>query len=523
MGWKDAAAVDVLTSIAHLTWSTHPDYARRMVHRAMDVLLQILSQREPPREWGIALRKILGVAGRYDPPLVQQLVERFEGAIARQEAKVLATLSSPYKGRGSGTPSAHELMSYAAQLAAEQPQVAAQLAELSLRWGISADLTAVVARLRQGHPDLAARVLQRAIEALERNPYARVEDAFFVRAWILDEAIGRHLPAGSVARYFEVASRILERAVKEFASSPASAWYTYFLATKLLPLYDRYAHDRGVLLRSRLSELQRHPEVQRELERQRKLSARPREPGAVEVRLARARAAPSDKEHDQRLIALAADLARKRENLERALDVLEEVRDRTKRAQFQEAFVLMAIRDLPQEDWDQARSWILRMPTPIGRARAWIHLAEQKIAAGDREAARAGVEEAVRLLSGGPKTPEWALVWLWAAMVAARTDPEFGFETLNSASVAANEVRTLRTLELAGERVIIEEEGFSYFFALPLPLKVEVDRGFEALARSNVERALLMAQSFAAREIRARALIAVAAALLSGDSDGAPR
>lgn len=514
-GWNDAATVEVLAHIARLTWSSHPDYARRWLRRAVDVLTQMVDEDRyaPTPEESSLLQKVLEVAARSDPQLAQELAEKFQEAVSRREANAPPSKSSASRSGGTAPAAAQELMAYAASVTAEQPELAAQLAEMSLRSGISLNLPNVVGQLRQSHPDLAARVLAAAVNTLDRSPQATVEDVYLVQAWILNEEIGKHLPRGAPARYFDAASRILERTLNTPALLTTSAWDTYFIATELLPLYDRYAPERSAFVRSRLPELQRHPEVQREMEKEQQLQNRPRGPQSVEERLARARSAPTDAEHDTRLIGLASDL-RRLGDLERALKVLAEVRDAKKRAQFQDFFLLMAVRDFRQGDLDQALTWARRIPTPTWRARALIEIAGQQAESRHREAARATLDEAKRLLLAEPKTPERALVWLFAAMVYAAADPEQGFETVSQAIIAANEVRALQTLTLTGEKVVIEDYGFSHHFVLPPPFTVELDQGFNVLAKTDFERALLAAQSLAAKEIRARAVIAVAATLL---------
>lgn len=510
-GWNDAATVDVLTHIARLTWSQNPAYGRKLLRQAMGVLTQMLDEGRytPAEDEKSLLQKVLAVAGQGDPQLARELAETFQEAVARWRAKAPLSKSSSSRYKGSAPATAQELMAYAARIAAEHPELAVRLAEMSLRAGISINFPNLVARLRQSHPDLAARVLAEAVNTLDRSPRATVQDVMFVQAWILNEEIGEDLPRHVLARYFDAASRILERTLASPALSNISAWETYFLATELLPLYDRYAPERGAFVRSRLRELRRHPEVRRELERERRLRNRPRGPGAIKERLDRARSAPTDAEHDARLVGLASDL-RRLGDLERALQVLAEIRDLKKRKQFQDFFLLITIRDFGRENLDRALGWARRIPTPVWRARALIEVAHWQAERGDREAALVTLDEAKRLLLSEPKTPERALVLLFAAMVYAAVDPERGFEALSQAIVAANEVGTLQALELTGEKVVIEDEGFSYHFVLPPPFKVELDQGFKVLADADFERALLAAQSFAAKEIRARAIIAVA-------------
>lgn len=513
-GWNDAATVEVLTHIARLTWSSHPDYARRLLRRAVDVLTQMVDEDRyaPTQEESSLLQKVLAVAARSDLQLAQELAEKFQEAVSRRQAKAPPSQSSSSRSMGSAPAAAQELMAYAASVTAEQPELATQLAEMSLRSGISLDLANLVGELRQRHPELAARVLTAAVNTLDRSPQATIQDVLCVQAWILNEDIGKHLRPEIPARYFAAASRILERTLNSPALVNTAAWDAYFIATELLPLYDRYAPERSILVRARLEELQRHPEVQREMEKERQWQNRPRGPQSVEERLARARSAPTDAEHDTRLIGLASDL-RRTGDLERALQVLAEVRDAKKRAQFQDFFLLMAVRDFRQGNLDQALTWARRIPTPTWRARALIEIAGRQADSRDREAAQATLDEAKRLLLAEPKTPERALVWLFAAMVQAAVHPEQGFETLSQAVIATNEVRALHTLTLAGEKVVIEDYGFSHHFVLPPPFTVELDRGFNVLAKTDFERALMTAQGFAAKEIRAQAVIAVAATL----------
>lgn len=513
-GWNDATAVKVLAQIARLTWSTDPNYSRRRLRQAADIVIQMIDQGKYPSAQGekSLLQEVLAVAARTDPHLVGELSEKFQNAFSRGEVRMSRSLSAFSRSHGSAPTPAQEMMAYAASVATEQPELAAGLAESSLRSGIALDLPNVVGRLRRSRPDLAARVLMAAVNTLERNHQATVEDVYLVQAWILNEEIGQYLPRNILARYFDASSRILERTLNSPVLSSASAADIYFVATQLLPLYDRFAPERSGFVRSRLAEIRRLPEVQQEEGRERQVANRPGGPGAVEVRLARARSALTDIEHDTRLIALASDLARLG-RLEQALQTLDEVRDAKKRVQFQDLFLLLAIRDLKRGDLDHALTWARRIPTPTWRARALIEIAQEKVNRHSREAAATSLDEARRLLLAEAKTPERALVWLYAAMVYAALDPQQGFTTLNEATIAANEVPDLQ-LELPGEKLVIEDEGFRTHFIVPLPFTLELDQGFTVLAAADFERALLAAQSFAAKEIRARAVIAVAAALL---------
>jgi len=515
-GWNDAATVVVLTNIARLTWSSHPDYSRRLLRRAVHILAQMVDEGRytPAEDEKSLLEKALGVAGRNDPQLAQELAEKFQEAVSRREVNAPTSKSHSMAYMGSAPAAAQELMAYAASVTAEYPELAARLAEISLTSGISQNLPNVVGRLRQSHPELAARVLATAVNTLDRSQQATVQDVYLVQAWILNEEIGKHLRREVLTRYFDAASRILERTLNTPALLNTFALDTYFIATQLLPLYDRYAPERSAFVRSRLPELQRHPEVQREEEKERRLKNHPRGLGTVVERLARARSAPTDAEHDTRLIGLASDLQRLG-NLERALQLLAELRDAKKRVEFQDFFLLIAVRDYLREgDLTQALTWARRIPTPTWQARALIEIAGRQAERGDREAALASLDEAKRLLVAETKTPERALVLLFAAMVSAVADPEQGFETLSQAVIAANEVGALQSLELTGEKVVVEDEGFSIHFVLPPPFKVELDQGFRVLASADFERALLAAQSFTAKEIRACAIVAVVATLL---------
>lgn len=520
IGWNDATSVKVLAHIARVTWSSDPDYSRRQLRRAADILIRMIDQEKypSPQEEKSLLQGVLAVAAQTDPRLVGELSEKLQNALSRRKVKASRSSSGLSRYHGSASIPAQEVMAYAASVATEQPELAAQLAETSLRSGISGELPTVVWRLHQSRPDLAARVLMAAVNALERSHEATVEDVYLVQAWISNEEIGQRLSRDVLARYFDAASRILERTLNSPTLSTASALDAYFAATQLLPLYDRYAPERSGFVRSRLAEIRRLPEVEREEERERQVVNRPRGPGAAEVRLARARSALTDIEHDTKLIALASDL-RQLGHLERALEILAEVRDTRKRVQFQDLFLLLTIRDLKRKDLDQALTWARRIQTPTWRARALIEIAQEKVNRHNREAAAASLDEARHLLLTEAKTPERALVWLFAAMVYAALDPQQGFATLNEATVAANAIRNLQ-LELPGERVIIEDEGFSTHFILPFPFALDLDQGFKVLAAADFERALLAAQSFAAKEIRARAIIAVAATLLQGGSSG---
>jgi hypothetical protein len=140
-------------------------------------------------------------------------------------------------------------------------------------------------------------------------------------------------------------------------------------------------------------------------------------------------------------------------------------------------------------------------------------MTQQQTKNGDREQMTATLQEAKRLLLADAKTAENALVTLFAAMVAASVDPELGFDTLSEAISRANNARDLKTLGLESQLVIVDD-NVSREFLLPPPLTVKLDSGFRALAETDFERALAAAQNFLAQEIRAHAVIAVAATAL---------
>jgi hypothetical protein len=509
--WNDPATVRVLTDISKLTWQEKPEYARKSLQRAFDIVIQMLDEgRYRTGNEESLFQRVLTVAGQKDPQLAQDLAAKFQEAVLRRDVKATSAKPGSKPSNDSSSEAGKELMAYAASVADQQPDLAAQLARRSLNFGISADLANVVGRLRHTHPDLAAQVLTTAVNTLAQSSRATVLDAFYIQGWIGNEAIGKHLSAEVLRQYFNAASRIIERDLK----TPVTPADTYFMATQLLPLYDQFAPERSAFIRTRILELRNHPEVQKQEEKERQLETRPRGQGAVEERLARARSAASEAERDARLIGLASDL-RRLGQLDRALQVLGEISDSEKRTNFQDYFLVVRVNDFVKSGkLEESLAWAHRIPTPARRARALAQVAQRQAESGKREVALVTLDEARQILLVAPKTVERALSQLFVAMISAKVDSHRGFEILTESAIAANETPGINTLELTGERVVIEDEGFTSHFVLPPPLKVDLTEGFKSLAKADFERAMASAQSFKAREIRAQAMIAVAAALL---------
>jgi hypothetical protein len=515
-GWKDSpATVRVLTEVAELVWSMNPEYAQKLLYRAVDAINQTIDEegyKLTPNRRSL-LQEVLRVAGQRDTKLARALAEKFHEAVARHESRRPRSPSRESQYRGSAPAGSQELMAYAASLAQDQPELAAQLAEVSLASGISEHIGSLVASLRQNHPELAARVLRAAVNTLGRNPQATIEDVKFVQGWIYSKELGTHLGGEFLEQFFSAASQILERTLNTPLLMKGRVPETYLAGTEMLSLYDRYAPDRALTLRRRLAELQRDPDVQWFEENQRQLRNRPRGDKGIEERLEQARAVPTNDRRDTLLIGIAHDLARRR-NYERAIQILAEVRDNKRREQFQGHFALAAMRQiLSQGEPDQARGWVDKIPILTWRARALVEMTQQQTKNGDREQMTATLQEAKRLLLADAKTAENALVTLFAAMVAASVDPELGFDTLSEAISRANNARDLKTLGLESQLVIVDD-NVSREFLLPPPLTVKLDSGFRALAETDFERALAAAQNFLAQEIRAHAVIAVAATAL---------
>lgn len=516
-GWNDPpATVSVLTEVAELTWSANPDYAQKLLYRAVDFISQMIDEAgyNLTRHRKSLLQDVLRVAGRRDTKLARALAEKFQEAVTRHEARRPPSKSPHSRYMGSAPAKAQELMAYAASLAEDQPELAVQLAEASLTSGISENLNLLVAQLHQRQPALAAQVLGTAVNALVRKPQATIEDIYLVQGWIFSEEMGKYLGTAVLQQYFSAASQILERTLNTPSLMKDRVPETYLTATDLLPLYDRYAPDRALLIRRQLTELQGHPDVQWYEENQRKLRNRPRGPKGIEERVKRARAAPTNDQHDILLIGIAHDLTRQK-NYERAWDILAEVRDSNRREQFQGYFGLEAMRHtLSQGELNQARGWTNKIPNPAWRARALVEITQEQIKSGDREQAAASLQEARGLLLSDAKTAEAALVMLFTAMVAASIDPEQGFETLSQAIGHANNAKDLKTLELESQVVTIDD-NISRQFLFPPPLTVKLKNGFGTLARADFDRTLMAAQNFLAKEIRAHAVIATVAILLT--------
>jgi hypothetical protein len=274
-------AVRAQSQAATLIWPYEPERARAIYRRAF----QTVGSRSADKAGSDKLASNHGNVERLRlrSELLNQIASR-DPDLADELARKLAESAAPKDGcpqasgcdqtgpaQPAGAASAHEdterremLISVALRIVEREPQQAMALAQMSFPLGLSANLSRLLLLMRASEPGLADLLFSSAVARLEREPALDLADIHTLGAYLVSagsaarEAMGRPLIIRFLnLAYTEIARRSDAMALAAGAArarrddSPAA----YFVGRQLNDLFARYQPDRLGELQRNITEL----------------------------------------------------------------------------------------------------------------------------------------------------------------------------------------------------------------------------------------------------------------------------
>lgn len=311
---------------------------------------------------------------------------------------------------GGGRPHDPELaveVSLAAQLAAQDPKLALGLAEESLSRGLSSGLGRILQLLTAKDPEGAARLTGLIIRKLSPEDLANDYEAMNLASQLLNstrpappprvgDSVGHRIELGSVAVDEPTRRRLVETVLAAALSDGAArmGYNLYHALQPFLPEVEKYAA-------ARLPALRRQGEVyERNLDPHSRMMRDYRtvfEQGTVEAIVEAASKAPAevrDQLYTQAFWRVAGE-----GDGERARQIAEGISNPQQRAQLlQDLERQLPWRALERGSFEEARQLIMRLPAAEERPAMLLQLAGSLISKGEKEAARAVLEEVAGMI-----------------------------------------------------------------------------------------------------------------------------
>lgn len=196
--WNDReAAVSALSQSSDLLWDENPN-ARAWLTRAWDLIDKVEGRDNPEQLkpfWRGSQRsrlrtRVLNVALRHDGALAECFLQKLEQGQEEDKAD-----RGAFDDR---TARSEQLLRLAIKACETNPELAFNLAESSLRDGISFNLQTVLLQLRQKNPALANRLFDRALARLATSPAAFSESQILASYLFQPGQVIARLPEGAV-------------------------------------------------------------------------------------------------------------------------------------------------------------------------------------------------------------------------------------------------------------------------------------------------------------------------------------
>ncbi|HEU4597200.1 MAG TPA: hypothetical protein VFS10_18865 [Pyrinomonadaceae bacterium] len=317
------------------------------------------------------------------------------------------------RGGGGGRPHDPELaleISLTTQLAAQDPKTALRLAEESLDRGLSSGLGRVLHLLAAKDPEGASRLAGLVIKKLNPEDLVGDYEATSVATHLLNSArpvaprpagdSGFHTVELGFIKIDERARRQLIETVIAAALSERAArtgYHLYHALQPILPEVEKYFPARLPALRRQSAEFERNLDPHSRMQREYREVF---EQGTVEAIVEAASKAPAEM-RDQLYMQAFWRTASEGDG-ERARQIAEHVSDPQQRAQLlQDLARQLPWRAFERGNYEEARQLIMRLPVTDERLPLLLQLVGGVLAKGDKDGARALLEEAAGLLGGG--------------------------------------------------------------------------------------------------------------------------
>lgn len=431
-------------------------------------------------------------------------------------------------------------MSIAANIAAQEPQKALEIAEESLSTGVTVSLVGVVQQLLKKEPALASKLAVAIVRRLRPEDLRGQSEAGAVAQQLLAltrpaesapanavanstgpllVSAGRGAPDARAAVLLDEQTRreLVEKVLAALAGAvpnQGGSYSLFYAFQSLLPELEKSSPARAAALRKKADELERNFDP---YQRRMKPYQEVLQTGTVEAVLEAARKAPTEV-RDQLYTHAAWKVYNEGGDPERARQILESVANPQQRAQARREMEQRALwRSVQQGGYAEARQALARLKTPEERVQALLQIAGRSAAAGDAETARQVLEEARGLVDSQTRGQQQFVYRLQVASVYMQFDADASFEVVESAVERLDALLdAAEVLDGFGQESFREGELRPQGGYIWNELINQCAQTLALLARADFERAAAAAKKFRRPEARVNAQLILAQSVLGG-------
>jgi hypothetical protein len=459
---------------------------------------------------------ILAVAHRRDPELVKELT----GAVQEKKEQLVKLHNEP-KVFGSSSFQKRSLATLAARVAQTDPERAVELGGESLGYGVPFELTDVFRALIASDPRQARRLFEKVVYSMAADASPNLYDAVIASNYL------RLLPEPDpdvtlVRRFLSVAldraARVREQAGGGGGNSGEGLHAVLYLTmNNLQPFYRIYWPEKAGEVWSFAQQLV--PDLKPEDVASEEMFPTETSRDDVESILGRAEKEKNEDNRDALYFQAALTLS-KRGEYRRALDAAGRARDGERRQAVTARVHLDETRHfVARGELFAALKASEKIESPEERADAALLLITAARKKKDAQLAAEVLGGALKLFTAKPGSMRHARAHLWLASSYCAVDVTAGFELMAAAVKAANEAKGLE--DVRAEPKLLQLGGASRHAIQVGDSKGDFRPGFRLLARSDLSRAVALAEQFDNDLLRGVAVVTAAAAVLKEKSKSA--
>lgn len=416
--------------------------------------------------------------------------------------------------------------SLASVVAASDPRRALQMAEEALARGVSFSVLGVLRRLQQKDIELAQRFLTSIIKKLPSENPARNPAAMFTAQELLRNALRpqdasnlnrgqANAPAIKPLSFDDQAKRELAEIVARMALNGAPDTSNILSLKHLMTDLEKLVPERAEQLRQRMAEALKAmpPEMKQWME----LEPLLRDGNSEALLEAAAKAPPQMR---GALYSTAAWKIFEAGDMERARHLIADNLSGQEREQaLLQIDRRIVTRSLEQGKLDEARKFVARIQSKLGRAAQFSLLAMALMKKGERKSALELMDETKKLINPQPENQEEINILLVVARAYAAIEPARAFELLEPLIDQANEmISAAALLDRFGSGQGLFRKGEMVLnpgFVTASNMFTQYGRELGALARADFARTKAVADRLQRTEVRLMARLLLAQSVLS--------
>ncbi|HKP87605.1 MAG TPA: hypothetical protein VJZ26_16005 [Blastocatellia bacterium] len=514
-----AFAARAQAQAATLLWATDSERARAIYRLAFKSLARPGANLSLAEKQQLRSELLNQIAGR-DPELAEELARSLADAAEsskescagdspagncdQRDHALTQAVAGAASGNAQGEVERRELLiSVALQVVERDPQRAMALGQLSLSSGVSQNFSRLLMLMRTVDPAMADLLFSCALARLEQSPTVQILDIHTLGAYLVasvNSPAKQTLSRAEIVKFLHLALNQIMRRAESYsikgATRPDESAAIYFIQRQLADLFARYLPERSDQMIRKLSVINDDGARDHVID---PVSFRPSPP----LEIAReAREAEDDRERDSLNARAALAWLGKGETREAQVAALK-IAD----AQLRDRVFGQVARRYASEDRIEDAVWVARrIESDTARIDALVMLSGAALASKDRARATELLNEAEGYAIKARPAIARARSLLKIVSSFSAFDAVRGFEVMQAAVKAINEIavpqdqgkQPSKANETKAEQVNLDELRDSAF-----------EGTLATLARTDFERALLLAQQLDGKETSVAAQLAV--------------